>query len=76
MRAQAGTRRMLPASKMRAQHGQNTGWGGVYGRRGRRPAIGQGGRHPGDAVGEAATGGLPPTPLSAQACMEVPSGFE
>jgi hypothetical protein len=76
MRARAGMRCMLPASKMRVRHGQNTGWGGVYGRCGRRLAIGQGGQHPGDVVGEATTGGLPPTSLSAQACSGVPSGFE
>jgi hypothetical protein len=42
--------------------GQGAGWRGVHGQRGQRLAIGHQGRCLGDVKGEAATGGLPPTP--------------
>jgi hypothetical protein len=64
----AGTQVVLSASMVRARHGQGEGCGGAYGWSGWLATIGQHRRWPEDADGEAATGGLPPAPLSPWAC--------
>jgi hypothetical protein len=64
----AGTRVALSASMARARHGQGEGCGGAYGRSGGLAAIGQHRWWPDYSDGEAAMGGLTPTPLSPWVC--------